>query len=524
MNTVPEYAVLSRIMALWQDVLELPVGKVQPDSHFLLLGGDSLQLARLLAKVQAVFGASLPLHELSRFATPARMAACCSRAHAPAGCAAEAAAEPLADSGIAPATLVQQGIWLAEQLAAPQPLYLASVLLHLNGVLDLQALQKACAALLQQHPVLRARLCHDAATRSLQMQLAVHQSAAADAQLVPQCCEAHELDTQVQLALQQPLQLDRGPLCRLRLYQLDVQHHVLLISCHHVISDGWSGGNLLAQLAAGYSRALLQQELPAPAPDLQFLKYCRRLAHQQETDSAARLQWWRQQLAGMDQTQQWLWQGQRAEPWPHAISSASVLLSQALVAMLRESAQRLQHSLFTLFLHAVKAGLFSCSGVSRQVVLVPAAQRRPEEEASIGCFIEPLLLAGEWLPGRDLDTALQLEAEGVAAARREQLPLATLAAELRPRPLPDGNPWSSILFAFQSFPQTSLHWPGLKHHLESVPDCISQYGLKLEVLPGSTPREPWQLRIEYAYALLEPARIEALGAAIVARLQQLAAC
>jgi acyl carrier protein len=518
------HEVLTGIQALWQQVLELPQGKVQPDSHFLLLGGDSLQLARLLAMVKTGFGVSLPMHELSRFATPARMAACCSAALQIVDAVAEAAGGALTDSGVAPATQVQEGIWLVEQLAAPHSLYLASVLLQLQGPLDLVALRKATAALFQQNPVLRARLCLDPGTRRLHLHLPASVPTAAEAALLPQQCEAWQLAAQIQQAVQQPLALDRGPLCRLQLFQLAAQQHVLLISCHHVISDGWSGGNLLAQLAATYCKALQQQELSVPEPDLHFLHYCRRLVTERETDDGERLQWWRKQLAGMEQTQQWLWQGQCAEPWPHAIARISLAVPQSLVVQLRARAQVLRHSLFTLFLHAVKAGLFSCSGEPRQVLLVPVAQRQPEEEGSIGCFIAPMLLAGEWQPELEVDSALQIDAAAVAAARREQLPLATLASALRPRPLPDGNPWSSILFAFQSYPQAPLQWPGLVHQLQAVPGCSSQYALKLEVVPGTAAQEPWQLHIEYACALLESTRVAALGAAILARLQCLATC
>lgn len=519
MNAAAGSELLGSIRALWQDVLDLPADVVQPDSHFLLLGGDSLQLARLLARIQSCFGVSLPLHELTRFATPARMADCCRAEQGVARRAGETAAELPHDSRMVPATPVQQGIWLAEQLAAPRQLYLASVLVHLSGNLDPGALQAATAALFQRHSVLRARLCHDAAARSLQLQLDEPPPAVDGAMLLPQDCAAVALATRVQQAVQEPLSLDRGPLCRLRLFRLDAQHHALLLSCHHVISDGWSGGNLLAQLADGYAAALQQPELPAPAPDLRFLAYCQRVAREQQVDTRQHLQWWRHLLTGLDQAQHWLWQGHPAEPWPHHVASLTLPIPAVLVTMLRQRAQQLQHSLFTLFLYAVRAGLFACSGVTQQPLLVPVAQRRHDEEASIGCFIEPLLLPGEWQPALDLAAALQVEATGVTAARREQLPLATLTTGLHPRPLPDGNPWSSILFAFQSYPQPALHWPGLQCRVEPVAAEASQYALKLEVVPAAA---EWQLRIEYASALLTPQRISALAMVILTRLHTVA--
>jgi hypothetical protein len=398
-------------------------------------------------------------------------------------------------------------------------LYLASVLLHFSGPLDVAALQLACAALFRRHPVLLAQLRHDLAGRCLQLHLKAEPLWSDVPPLLLQDCSLAGLDAQVQQALQEPLLLEEGPLCRLRLFRLEPQRHALLLSCHHVISDGWSGNILLAQLAADYAAAVTHGSIPLQPPELGFLAYCRRIARQQESLTGEKLQWWRQRLEGMDKAQLWLWHGQSAEPWPHDVVAKVVPLPADLLARLRERAQGLKQSLFTLFLYAVKAGLFACSGASRQVLLVPVAQRRQDEEACIGCFMEPLLLAGEWQPAPGIEAALQAEADNFAAAQREKLPLATLAAVLRPHLLPDGNPWSSILFAFQSYPQARLHWQGLQHHVERVPERAGQYALKLEIMPGT---EAWQLRIEYASLLLDRSRVSALATAILAGLQQVA--
>lgn len=542
MQALVDIGLVDRIRTLWQQTLGLASGQVLPDSHFLLLGGDSLQLARLLARVQAELGVSLPQHELARYATPARMAACCSHAvpergpyQVPALREAQAlpAAQPLhdalaaqleqlqssAEAGLSvPATPVQQGIWLAEQLAAPRLLYLSSLLLHLSGPLDLRALQQACRALLQRHPVLRSRLCHDVATRRLHLCL---RSAALPADAaVPalHICNEDELAAQVTAAVEAPLQLEQGPLCRMQLFRLAPQQHALLLSCHHVISDGWSGGILLEQLAQDYNAARLQRALAPDPPDLRFFAYCRRLHAGAAADTALRLQWWQQQLAALDACQDWLWQGLAAEPWPHAVQSLQLELPATLMTALQRRAQDLRQSLFILFLYAVKAGLYACSGQTRQLLLLPVAQRRPDEEASIGCFVEPLLLPGRWQPALALEQALQHEAGCFAQLRQQQLPLATLAAQLRPRLLPDGNPWSSILFAYQSFPQTAPHWEGLQQRVQALPEAASQYALKLEVLPGAA---AWTLRIEYATAVLGTARAAALGAQILQQLQGL---
>jgi acyl carrier protein len=504
---------LTAMQALWCDVLGLDARMVQPDSHFLLLGGDSLQLARLLEQVRIVFGVFLPLHDLARFATPLRMAECCRAQHRQKHGTLERPVS-LADLSEVRATPVQQGIWLAEQLAAPCMLYLASVLVHLHGPLDVPALELAVSALFRRFPVLRARIGQNHAAQELRLCLDIATARVGELEVLH--CSPQELAAEAQARSLLPLCLQQGPLCRLQLYRLAADQHALLVSCHHTISDGWSGSILLAQLADYYSTAVQHGAIAEPAPDLCFLERCRREGSQLGAAAEERLCWWQQRLSGMELVQDWLWRrSSHCEPWPHAVAAVSLTLPELLVAALRQRAMTLQHSLFTLFLYAVKAALYDCSGVARQILLVPVAQRRHDEETSIGCYIEPLLLAGEWQAGLTVATALQIEADGFAAALRERVPLATLVRSLRPQPLPDGNPWSSILFAFQSFPQQQLQWHALRYEIEPVPDRASQYALKLEVLRAAG---AWHLRMEYSCSVLDQPQVTALGAAIMRHL------
>lgn len=521
---------LQRIQALWCEVLQLPPSAVQHDSHFLQLGGDSLQLTRLLARVEQQLGHALHALELSRIATPQRMLDCCAgmAARASAVAVAERPAPVTPENWIVPATPVQQGIWLAEQIALPQQLYLASVRLDLYGTLDVAALQSACTALFQRHPVLSACLRHDLATRRLLLDCsAAFSRVEAAASPITQALEvvqitgSAELPDQIAAVLQQPMPLEQGPLCRMTLLQLAPQRHVLLLSCHHSISDGWSGGLLLQQLATYYAAALRHGQLSPPVPDAGLLEHARATAHTAAAvqDEPA-LQWWREQLDGCEAGQQWLWQRQcpPTEPWPHPLAQYAVALPQALIDGLRRQAQAGCHSLFILFLHALRHALYCCSGVRQQTVLVPMARRLPQQEQSIGCFIEVLLVPGTLHPELSPADALAAEARAFDIAQKQQLPWPLLTSALRPRLLPDSNAWTSVLFAFQSFPQPSLHWPGLQHHVVAVPDRCGQYALKLEVVPGAA---DWILRIDYACALLQEMDVVALADAMRAALHSL---
>lgn len=513
-STVPD--LVPTLCGIWAQVLALAPERVGPDSHFLLLGGDSLQLMRLLGRVERELAVRLQPEELLRFATPRRMAECCRQ---PGVLPRPAPAIP-GNLRQIPATGVQQGIWLAEQLAAPHMLYLAAVVLYLDGPLVATALQQGCRALLQRHPVLQAGLRQDPDTRRLLLCLAPDAAPPEQPWAVIRACTSADWPRVLRSASRTPLSLQHGPLCRMQLFRLSASRHALLLQCHHVVTDGWSGGNLLACLAQDYALAL-QGRLAVPEPDLRFPAWCQRQALAPDCD-VARLAWWRAVLAGTEHEQTWLWRhaGSRQLDWPHPVTPRQRLVPAALVASLRAVAAGQQCSLFLLFLDALLAALQACSGHSRHVLLLPMAQRQPEEETSVGCFVETLLLPVAWQAGQDRSSSLQQLGQRVAAVRRHQLPLASLVKHLKPPTLPDGNPWSSILFAFQSFPQVTPEWPDLECRVETVVPEYSQHALKVEVFPSTG---PWQLRIEYATPLLEAATISALLEHMVRRLQQHAA-
>lgn len=512
---------LEKIRSLWSEVLELPLAAITADSHFLLLGGDSLQLLRLLSRLRERLGVDLEPAALVDFATPARMAACCRQAAVPVlpvrpGNAVDAIplhAVPLS----VPATPVQQGIWLAEQLAAPASLYTAAVLLHLQGELDPAALQAACAALLQVFPVLRTRPQLDRASGSL---LLVPCDADQDASvLVHANCEVRELPARVAAAVQVSLLSGAGPLCRMQLFRLEPGRHALLLAFHHLVSDGWSGSVLLAQLASLYTQ-LHSGSVPRLRADLRAFEHSRRVAATPSTATPGLLHWWQQHLAGSEGSQAWLWRQGDNCTWPHVLAESTSLVPAALVLALRTYTAGLGHSLFIPFLYAVRRALALSGDHLQPVLLLPVAQRAAQDERSVGCFVDVQLFAAPLSQGCKVHDILRQEAAAFAAARARYVPLGSLAAALHPPLLPDGNPWTSVLFAFQNFPRGNAVWPGLQHRVERVPAHIGQHALTIEVLPQGG---DWQLRIAGAAALLSPRQLSQLHAAILASLEALCA-
>src|SRR5205823_4915619 len=77
------------------------------------------------------------------------------------------------------------------------------------------------------------------------------------------------------LAVQQPFDLSRGPLLRAKLFELDPEHHILLLMMHHIASDGWTMGLLTSEIAALYQAFAAGAPSPLPELPIQYADYAR---------------------------------------------------------------------------------------------------------------------------------------------------------------------------------------------------------------------------------------------------------
>src|SRR5439155_1498522 len=67
--------------------------------------------------------------------------------------------------------------------------------------------------------------------------------------------------------------LTQGPLFRAALFHLGSQEHLLLLTMHHIVSDGWSIGLLLRELGILYQAYTTSQPSPLPELTLQYADF-----------------------------------------------------------------------------------------------------------------------------------------------------------------------------------------------------------------------------------------------------------
>ncbi|QUE90944.1 non-ribosomal peptide synthase/polyketide synthase [Pseudomonas sp. SCA2728.1_7] len=497
----PEGEVETALAQIWADVLQ--VERVGRQDHFFELGGHSLLAMRMVSQVRQRLGVELALAELFANAELAAVAAVLSEA----GRCTQPEIVPVPRDGALPLSFAQQRLWFLAQMEGANTAYNIPVALRLRGRLDDAALQRALARIVARHETLRSRFAQF--NDQAQVLIAPVDSGlllrVEDLRQHPQPEQA--LQALIQGEASGPFDLQDDALIRGRLVRLANDHHVLLLTMHHIISDGWSMGVLTRELMALYQAFSQGQPDPLPPLTLQYTDYA---VWQRRWLSGEVLQrqseFWQQNLAGAPALLLLPTDRVRPAQQDYAGSSVDVVLDERLSAGLRALGQRHGVTLYMTLMSAWAMLLSRLSGQSEVVIGSPVANRsRAEIEGLIGMFVNTLALR--------IDTSGELSVEALLA-RVKALTLAAQAHQDLPfeQVVEITRPLRSL--AHSPVFQTLLSWDGLQSPalalgdltLEGVaePSHFAKFDVSLNlaesngVIRGS---------LEYATALFDEATV-----------------
>ena len=367
-------------------------------------------------------------------------------------------------SYVFPLSFGQQQLWVLDRLLAGRPVYNVSTMLRLEGALDVEALQRALSEIVFRHEILRTRFEMEqespvqAVAPQLQFALEVDELGT----LATSERENEALRRAHEEALR-PFDLERGPLFRARLLRLAESQHLLLLTLHHIVTDGWSMGVLLRELSLLYEA--FRDRRPSPLADLplQYADYAlwQRNWLQGET-LEKQLGYWKQALNGLPVLEL---PTDRRRPPAASYRGGRVrfALAEELTLRLKELGQRERATLFMTLFAAFEVLLHRYSGQEDIAVGVPIAGRtRPEIHGMIGYFVNMLVLRGD-LSGTPsfIDCLARVRERAVGAYAHQDLPFAKLVEELAPRRDSSRNPLFQVSFGLENVPGRALQLPGL---------------------------------------------------------------
>ncbi|MBX8484721.1 non-ribosomal peptide synthetase [Pseudomonas cichorii] len=426
----PQGQLESALAELWQNLLK--VEQVGREDHFFELGGHSLLAIQLISQMRQQLSIELDLAELFAHPTLADLAQI----------AASAGKSSLPDITLAdrdadlPMSFAQQRLWFLAQMEGASEAYHMPAGLRLRGVLDASVLQNALDRVVERHEALRTRFVPHASQQAVQVIDAenigftlkrIDLSGQADAKLQMQTL-AHE----EALA---PFDLERGPLVRGTLIRLGETEHVLLVTLHHIISDGWSIGVLTREVAALYDALRQGHADPLPPLTLQYADYAawqRRWLTGEVLEKQSR--YWKETLA--DAPALLTLPTDRPRPAEQSYSGASlpVTFDEDLTQALKALSQRHGATLYMTVMSAWAALLSRLSGQDDVVIGSPMANRtRAEVEPLIGFFVNTLAIRIDTSDQPDVSALLaRVKAQTLAAQRHQDLPFEQVVEIVNP--------------------------------------------------------------------------------------------
>ncbi len=417
---------------------------------------------------------------------------------------------PRPDAASIPLSHGQERLWFLDQLLPEPGLYNLYQAVRITGALNPAAFQQALDALVRRHEVYRSvivardhgpvqELAHPAQLPLAQVDLGS----------LPPAERQAELDRRLATEARRPYDLAKDQLIRALLVRLAPDEHVFLLGMHHIVSDGWTLGLLLRELAVLYESISTGAESPLPPLPIRFADYAlwERETFQGEALEKA-LAYWRRQLAGAPALELL---ADRPRSARHAIQGGtrSRHLPPELVRELRALSQREGATLFMTLLAGFQALLHRYTGQD-DIVLGSCVAGRPQVELEnlAGFFVNTLVLrtsAGgqpsfRELLGRTRETVL-------GAMAHQDLPFEKLVAELQPDRHAVRNPFFEVMFVLQSASGAPPQAAGLAFQPLELDNGTAKFELTLSLAETG---DGLVVSAEFRTDLFEPATIARL--------------
>ncbi|HZF09459.1 MAG TPA: condensation domain-containing protein, partial [Thermoanaerobaculia bacterium] len=483
----PRTPVEEVLAGIWAWVLRLePGSRIGVHDNFFDLGGHSLTATIATSQARQTFQVELPTRALFELPTLGELAQ-------------QIEQLLLAEQGLLlppivalprspedpepPLSFAQQRLWFLDELSGGiSPFYNISATLALNGRLDVAALGRALGEIVRRHEVLRTtfRVGPDGSPRQVIHPPSAFSPSLTDlSALPPERAEAEARLLAPRQALR-PFSLTRGPLLRADLLRLPTAgRHLLTLTLHHVVADGWSLEILVGELSALYAGASALPALPIQYAD--FALWQRRWLAGPVLDT--QLDYWRRQLAGAPLVLELPADRPRPAVQTYRGAALPVPLPAALADRLDGLARERRATLF-MALFAAFASLLGRVTEQEDLLLgSPIAGRTHREiQELIGFFVNMLLLRADLADWPSFHQLLDRVREtALGAYTHQDLPFERLVEELQPARDPSRNPLFQVSFALASTPWHALTLPGLEMEHLTVDGETELFDLSLDL-------------------------------------------
>jgi amino acid adenylation domain-containing protein len=368
--------------------------------------------------------------------------------------------------GLIPLSYAQERIWFLDQLGMIGAAYNIPIALRLLGALNVDALEKSFIEVVRRHESLRTHFeVLDGIPHQVIDTPEIFELRRVDLSHIDKPGQQAQLGDWLLREQLHRFELRTGPLLRVLLIRLGEEENALLITVHHIISDGWSTSILFCELGALYGAYSQGLASPLPEPTVQYADYAIWQRHWLQGEVVqGHLQYWKDRL--LDAPPQLQLPTDRLRPAIESFKGAQFKfdLSPGMTAGLTELGLHAGASLFMVLLAAYQLLLARWSGQQDIVIGCPIAGRGSREvEGLIGFFVNTLVLRTDVAGSLSFSQLLEKVRDEVVlgAYEHQDLPFEMLVSELRPERDLTRQSIFQVMLALQNYPQQRLEMPGL---------------------------------------------------------------
>ena len=383
-------------------------------------------------------------------------------------------------------SFAQQRLWFLDQLEPENPAYNLVSAIRIRGILDFDALARAFRTIVQRHESLR--------TTFTALDGHVMASVCATVPLefghvtLDHLPEDHKEQKALLLAVeegQRQFSLTTGPLLRVKVLRLSQAEHILVLTMHHIITDGWSIRVLLTEMSELYSAFHSNRSPEIPALPIQYSDFaCWQRESVTGEVQARQLEYWKRTLAGAPAVLEL--PGDRPRP---AVRSSkghrhSVRLDPELANDLAELSRKERVTPFVVLLAAFETLLWRYTGVADFVLGTPMAGRSQLElEPLIGLFVNTIPLRADLSVDPTFRSLLnRVRDKTIDAMANQDVPFEKLVEELRPQRSMSHMPLFQTMFIMHNSPRTSLEFAGLRLDELELDSGLAKFDLTVETM------------------------------------------
>jgi pristinamycin I synthase 3 and 4 len=383
---VSEHNVAAMVCHLAAEVLEIT--DTSGEYHFTARGGDSVQAIRFLAHIADRLGIPYEplLADFVSKPTVAEFARCIATQNTRQP---RALAKKDAGQGPFPVSHAQARFWFLDRFEGGSATYTITSAFRVTGALDLPALRLAVSLVCERHDALRTRFAwhSDGLRQFIDVSPALEETTA-DAN------STEALDWLRRYAVE-PFDLEQGPLFRPRLLRCGPDNHVLLMSLHHAVCDGWSMGILYRDIALAYQACVEGRSVswqPTAARHVDYALEQQARSALSDSSGTADERYWLEALSGSNDL---------VLPVPQEVSGSDapacrtrrIRVPQGTAHRLDELASAHGTTRFVVSLALLAVALFRWTGQRDIVIGCPVADRKSLALADVvGCFLNMLAL------------------------------------------------------------------------------------------------------------------------------------